>query len=85
MPGQCGGRGQHSQGLLHAVPFLTKWEAEDTALGRCRREQACAGVSGHVRGAGPTAHPHKMCDPSPLPRPVYPASLLLTLPLQTLA
>ena len=85
MPGRCGGRGQHSQGLLHVVSFLTKWEAEDTGLGRCRRERVCAGLSGHVRGAGPTTHPHKMCDPSPLPRPVYPASLLLTLPLQTLA
>lgn len=31
------------------VPFPTKWEAEDTALGVCRHERACVGVSGRVQ------------------------------------
>lgn len=37
-----GWQGQLSQGLL------TKWEVEDTALGLCRREQACVELADHT-------------------------------------
>lgn len=57
MPGQgWGARGQLSQGLL------TKWEVEDTALGLCRREQACVEL-------GRPHTPIKRASPLPSPGP----------------
>lgn len=71
-----GGAGNTVRASCSAVPFLPKWEAEDTALGMCRRERACAGVSGHVCGARRTAHPIKCATllPSPDPSTQHPFS-----------